>query len=96
MHRSAGHFIYYRLVLLTNALSITSPIGCYGVPSNCTRRSCLIDPRFVDGVFRTGKALRDMQIVKIEAADELDSSMVLALGLRTELNLRHLEPSQAR
>jgi hypothetical protein len=56
----------------------------------------LIDPRFVDGVFRTGKALRDMQIVKIEAADELDSSMVLALGLRTELNLRHLEPSQAR
>ena len=32
----------YRSARLANALSITSPIGCQALPSNCTSRICLI------------------------------------------------------
>jgi hypothetical protein len=39
-----------RPVLPMKAFSITSPIGCHAVPSNCTRRICLIGWKSVDPV----------------------------------------------
>jgi len=35
---------------LVNALSITSPIGCQALPSNCTSRICLIGRKSVGPV----------------------------------------------